>query len=291
MRIEYARGSGILAGSAADRSAAVALAKTCELAVLVVGESEPMSGEAHCRTSLDIPAPQRELMRAVHATGVPVVVVTMGGRPLSIRWAAEHAPAILQTWHLGVECGNAIADVLFGDFNPGGKLPVTVPRNVGQVPIYYNHKHTGRAADPDDPHTSKYIDVHWTPIYPFGHGLSYTDFEFSDLQVTPRKIQPDGSITVTVDVRNTGQRAGDEVVQLYIRDRVGSLTRPVKQLRGFRRITLAPGSAETVSFELGPEALGFWNRRAQYVVEPGMFKLWVGPSSAEGLEGSFEIAR
>lgn len=291
MTVQYTKGSDILVGSDADLAEAVALAKQCALAVLVVGESADMSGEAHCRTSLDIPEPQRKLIRSVYETGVPTVVVTMSGRPLSIQWTAEHIPAILQTWDLGVECGNAIADVLFGDFNPGGKLPVTVPRTVGQVPIYYNHKHTGRPPDVDDPHTSKYIDVDFTPLYPFGYGLSYTDFEFTNLQVTPQEIDPQGSVTVTVDVTNVGERTGDEVVQLYVRDVVGSLTRPVKQLKGFRRITLAPGAHETVSFQLGSKELGFYNATMEYVVEPGAFQLWVGPDSEHGPAGAFKIVR
>jgi beta-glucosidase len=186
--------------------------------------------------------------------------------------------------------GPAVADVLFGDYNPGGKLPVTFPRTVGQVPLYYNHKNTGRPPSEEDRYTSKYIDVPWTPLYPFGHGLSYTTFAYSAPRLSATRIAAADSITVQVDVRNTGPRAGDEVVQLYVRDDVASVTRPVRELRGFERITVEPGQSRTVSFTLRPDHLAFYNQRMQRVVEPGFFTVWVGASSVDdGRPARFEV--
>ena len=213
----------------------------------------------------------------------------MNGRPLAIPRLAEIAPAILEAWFPGTEAGHAVADVLFGRVNPGGKLPVTFPRAVGQVPIYYSHKPTGRPPNPKDRYTSKYIDVDWTPLYPFGHGLSYTSFRLSDLRLGARSIAPDGRLAVSVTVENTGSRAGDEVVQLYVRDVVRSVTPPVQELKGFRRVTLAPAERRRVEFVLGPEHLGFYDRRMRWVVEPGEFRIRVATSSVGGLEASFEV--
>jgi len=287
-RVQHVPGCEIDAEIPGGIDAAVEAARQADVAILVIGESESMSGEARCRTTLDLPAAQEQLLQAVHATGKPVVVVLLNGRPLSIRWAAEHVPAILEAWHPGVECGHAVADVLFGDVNPGGKLPVTFPRAVGQVPISYNQKNTGRPPS-DDRFTSKYIDLPTTPLFPFGHGLSYTTFEFRNLTITPGEIGPAGAVAVSVEVVNTGDRSGDEVVQLYIRDLVASMTRPVRELKGFRRISLKPGESQRVTFTLGPEHLGFHDPRMEYVVEPGTFHVWVGPSSVGGLEGAFEV--
>jgi beta-glucosidase len=247
-----------------------------------------MSGEAHSRSSLGLPGVQLDLLKAVHAIGKPTILVLMNGRPLTIPWEAENIPAIVEAWHLGCECGNAVADVLLGDFNPSGKLVMTFPRAVGQVPIYYSHKNTGRPPT-DERYTSKYIDVSWEPLYPFGYGLSYTQFKYADLKVSPERTGPYGWVKVSAEVRNVGKRAGYEVVQLYIRDLVGSLTRPVKQLRGFERIYLEPGDSKRVTFELSHDLLGFYDNHGEYIVEPGKFKVWIGPSSAEGLEGEFEV--
>ena len=220
--------------------------------IVAVGESAEMSGEAASRSSLDLPGRQLDLVKAIQATGKPVVVVLMNGRPLSINWIAENIPSILETWFAGTQAGNAIADVLFGDVNPGGKLPVTFPRSVGQVPLYYNHKNTGRPPDTNNKYTSKYLDVPWTPLFPFGYGLSYTRFKFNSLQLSAQRIRPEGSLTVTVELENVGQRAGDEVVQLYLRDVFASVTRPVKELKGFQRVTLQPGEKKRVEFKLTP---------------------------------------
>src|SRR5262249_21982873 len=242
-----------------------------DVVILAVGESAAMSGEASSRASLDLPGRQLDLVKALQATGKPVVVVLMNGRPLTINWLAENSPAILETWFAGTQAGNAIADVLFGDVNPGGKLPVTFPRTVGQEPLYYNHMNTGRPADANNKYTSKYLDVSWTPLYPFGYGLSYTQFRLSNLQLSSSTIRPEGDLTVRVDVENTGPRAGDEVVQVYIRDVAASVTRPVKELKGFQRVTLRLGEKRILTFTLTPELLGFYNREMRFVVEPGEF--------------------
>lgn len=288
-KINYAKGCDINSDRTDGFAEAVRAAQESDLAIIAVGESAEMSGEAASRSSLDLPGRQLDLVKAVHATGKPYVVVLMNGRPLTIGWLAENAPAILETWFAGIEGGNAIADVLFGDVNPGGKLPVTFPRNVGQIPLYYNHKNTGRPPDANNKYTSKYLDVDWKPLYPFGFGLSYTKFEITNLKLSAARIPASGRLTVSVDVRNIGQRAGDEVVQLYIRDVAASVTRPVKELKGFQRVTLAPGETKRVEFVLGPEQLGFWNRQMRYVVEPGEFRVMVGPNSEQLTEAKLAV--
>jgi beta-glucosidase len=190
----------------------------------------------------------------------------------------------------GSQAGNAIADIVFGDVNPGGKLPVTFPRTVGQVPIYYNHMNTGRPPEANNRYTSKYLDVPWTPLFPFGYGLTYTQFKITNLQLSAQNISPNGRLTVTVDVENVGKRTGDEVVQLYIRELAASMTRPVKELKGFQRVTLQPGEKRRLEFALTGEQLGFWNREMRFVVEPGEFKVMVGPNSEDLIETKFEVA-
>ncbi|MFL6278020.1 MAG: glycoside hydrolase family 3 N-terminal domain-containing protein [Blastocatellia bacterium] len=288
-KVVYARGCDFTSANADGISEAVRVANESDAVVLAIGESADMSGEARSRSSLDLPGRQLDLARAIQATGKPVVVVLMNGRPMSINWLADNVPAIVETWFAGSQAGHAIADVLFGDVNPGGKLPVTFPRAVGQVPLYYNHMSTGRPPDANNPYTSKYIDVPWTPLYPFGYGLSYTQFRFANLQLSAPRIRPDGSLKVSVEVENIGKRVGDEVAQLYIRDMAGSRTRPVKELKGFERITLKPGERRRVEFTLTPAHLGFYNRDMKFVVEPGAFKVWVGADSESGLESSFEV--
>jgi beta-glucosidase len=288
-KITYAKGCEIAGDATAGIDEAVRAAREADVTIIAVGEAAEMSGEAAVRSSLDLPGRQLDLVKAIHATGKPYAVVLMNGRPLSINWLAENSPAILEAWFAGTQAGHAMADVLFGDVNPGGKLPVTFPRSVGQVPIYYNHKNTGRPPDANNKYTSKYLDLPWTPLYPFGHGLSYTTFKLSNLRLSAERIRPDGSLTVTVEVENTGRRAGDEVVQLYIRDVAGSATRPVRELKGFERVTLKPGERRRVTFTLTPEHLGFWNREMRFAVEPGAFKVFVGNSSVGGLEASFEV--
>ncbi|KAA3609197.1 MAG: beta-glucosidase BglX [Calditrichaeota bacterium] len=268
---------------------AVALAAKSEAVVLVLGEHGGMSGEASNRSSLELPGVQNQLAAAIHKTGKPVVVVLMNGRPLSINWLDQNMPAILETWFLGTEMGHAVADVLFGDYNPGGKLPITFPRSVGQIPLYYNHKNTGRPPLKEVLWTSKYIDIDWTPLYPFGFGLSYTTFAYSNIVLNPKNISPSGTLDVRVTVTNTGKVDGDEVVQLYIRDEVGSVTRPVKQLRNFKRLFFKAGETKTVSFELDASDFSFYNAAMKKVVEPGYFTVFVGGNSQDVIEARFEI--
>ncbi len=287
--ILYAQGAGVEDLSKDGFAEAVKVAAGADVVVLVVGEHHDMSSEAHNRTNLQLPGVQQELVEAVYSTGTPVVAVLVNGRPLAISWLEENVPAILETWFLGVEMGNAVADVLFGDVNPSGKLPVTFPRNVGQIPIYYNHKNTGRPPSPTNKYTSKYIDVPWTPLYPFGYGLSYTTFEYSNLAVESDEVEIGGSVKVSFDVSNTGNVAGVEVVQLYLSDDVASVTRPVKQLRRFDRVALGPGETATIDFELGPEDFEFLDLDLQPVIEPGTFTVYVGGNSRDVVETTFRV--
>ena len=288
-KVGYAKGCEIKDDSTAGFAEAVALAKDSEVALVLVGESADMVGEAASHASLDLPGRQMDLVKAIQATGKPTVVVLVNGRPLTIGWAAENVPSILEAWMAGTQSGNAIADVLFGDVNPGGKLPVTFPRFVGQVPIYYNHMNTGRPPEAQNRYTSKYFDTPWTPLFPFGYGLSYTTFKISNLQLSAPQMPATGKMTVSVDVENTGRRAGDEVVQLYIRDVVASMTRPVKELKGFQRVTLQPGEKRRVEFTLTRDQLAFWNREMRFVVEPGEFRVMVGANSQDVIEAKFEV--
>jgi beta-glucosidase len=287
-RLAYAKGCDVEGGSPAQRAEAVARAREAEAVVLVVGESAAMSGEAGSRSSIDLPGPQLGLVQEVLKAGKPTVVVLMNGRPLTIPWIAENAAAVLEAWQGGTEAGHAIADVLFGDTNPGGKLPVTFPRSVGQIPLYYNHKNTGRPPGPQR-WSSKYLDLPVSPLYPFGFGLSYTRFALHNLRLSAASVPLRGEVTVSVDVENVGPRAGDEVVQLYVSHEAASVTRPVKQLRGFERLTLAPGETRLVHFRLGPADLGLLDGQFRFVVEPGEIRLAVGTSSEGGLEGRFRV--
>jgi len=288
-KVGYAKGCEVKSDSTAGFQEAIDLAKQSDVAIVFVGELAEMVGEAASRSSLDLPGRQLELVQAIHATGKPTIVVLVNGRPLTIGWIVNNAPAILESWMGGTQSGNAIADILFGDVNPGAKLPVTFPRTVGQVPIYYNHMNTGRPPEAENRYTSKYIDAPWTPLFPFGFGLSYTKFKISDLQLSAPRIDANGKLTVSVEVENVGRRAGDEVVQLYIRDPVASMTRPVKELKGFQRVTLQPGEKRRIEFVLDREHLGFWNREMRYVVEPGEFRVMVGADSVDVTEAKFEV--
>ena len=290
MKIVHAKGCGLGDTSAAGFAEAVAAARQADAVVLALGESAEMSGEASSRSSLDLPGRQLELAEAVLEAGKPTAVVLMNGRPLTLGRLAEKAPAILETWFGGLQAGPAIADALFGDVNPGGKLPVTFPRTLGQVPLYYNHKNTGRPPAENNKYTSKYLDAPVTPLYPFGHGLSYTSFRLSGLRLSASSIPPDGSIGVQVDVENTGRRRGDEVIQLYIHDVAASATRPVRELKGFERVTLEPGQKRTLSFTLGPKELGALDAGMRFAVEPGKFQVFVGTDSTGGLGASFAVA-
>lgn len=289
-RLLVEKGADIEGDDASGIAAAVRAAEQADAVVMFLGEHPDMSAEAHNRTSLDLPGVQEQLALAVAATGKPVVAVLLNGRPLSIGALQGKVPAILEAWFPGVEGGHAIADVLFGDVNPSGKLPVTFPRNVGQVPIHYAHKATGRPPSDTEKYTSKYIDVHWTPLYPFGYGLSYTSFGYDALTLAHDTVALDAPRQqVSVRVTNTGARAGDEVVQLYVRDDVASVTRPVRALRGFQRVSLQPGESRTVTFELGFEDLAMLDASMRKVVEPGRFTVFVGGSSTASLEAAFEV--
>ncbi len=265
------------------------MAKQADVIIAVVGEEALMSGEALSRSDIGLPGVQLELLQMLKATGKPVVVVLMNGRPIAEPWMYENCDAVLETWHLGVQSGPAIADVLFGVYNPSGKLPVTIPRSEGQIPIYYNHKHTGRAFDANDRYTTKYIDEEHGPQYPFGYGLSYTEFEYSNLELDKSSLHAGEIISVEVTVKNSGPVAGEEVVQLYVRDMIGSVTRPILELEGFQKIMLDSGESQTIHFTLSAEELRFWDQDMQFSWEPGDFKVFVGPNSGDLLEADFKL--
>jgi beta-glucosidase len=279
----------------ADIGAALAAARAADVLVLALGEGADMSGEAHSRAHLGLPGRQQELLDALAELGKPIVGVLFSGRPLVIPRMAEQAGALLAAWHGGIRAGRAIADVLFGAANPSGKLTAGWPRAEGQIPLYYAHKNTGRPSAGAgtkqfaEPFKSVYMDEPNSPLFPFGHGLNYTRFVYSELRIETPVVGGDGTLVVSALIQNTGVRAGAEVAQLYVRDLVGSVTRPVKQLKGFQRISLEPGASQTVRFELAVSELGFWGPGMRYIVEPGAFKLWIGPDSASGLEGDFEV--
>jgi beta-glucosidase len=284
------------AQSPADAKAAfeqaVATAKRCDAVVMVLGEEALMAGEAASNSALRLAGLQQQLLEAVAALGKPVVLVLINGRPLNISWAAEHIAAILEAWEPGNQGGNAVADVLFGDANPGGKLTVTWPRNGGQEPLYYAHNLT---FEPEtDPNTkSKYQDQPISPLYPFGYGLSYTKFAVSNLQLNKAKAKIGESLGVSVDVQNTGTIAGDEVVQLYIHQQSGSASRPVRQLKGFERVSLGTGESKTVHFTLGKDELTYWSPSEWkwIIIDPAVFDVWVGEDSTASLHGSFEVTQ
>jgi beta-glucosidase len=268
---------------------AVAVAGRADLVIAVMGESANMAGEAASRASFDLPGRQEELLQAVVALGKPVVLVLLNGRPLSINWAAGHIPAILEAWEPGSEGGNAIADILFGEVNPGGKLPVTFPRSAGHAPLYYARTLTHQPEE-NPMYRSRYWDGPTTPLYPFGFGLSYTTFSIANLGLSAAQVKLGDSLTVTVNVTNTGQVAGDEVVQLYIHQRWGSDSRPLRELKGFERVSLQPGETKTVAFQLGPDELAYWSTSAgKWVQETADFDLWVGADSRAGLHAEFSV--
>jgi beta-glucosidase len=269
---------------------AVAVASAADQVVLALGETREMSGEAAARSTLDLPGRQEELIRAIKATGKPFAVVLFNGRPLALEDILADTPALLEAWFPGVQAGNAVADVVFGKVNPGGKLPVSFPRRLGQVPIYYNHERTGRPCNPDVKWNSRHRDIpSCSPLYEFGYGLSYTTFEISNLQLSSSSISRHGSVTASVTVKNTGARVGDEVVQLYIHDPVASISQPVRRLRGFERVTLNPGQSRTISFKLDRSDFGFYDSRGRFVVEPGEIDVYAGNSSNATLTKSFTV--
>lgn len=297
VRIITTRGAPVDTSDTTGFAQARSAAAEADAVVLVLGERQDMSAEASNRASIELPGSQRDLALTVinaarqsqAGATKPVVAVLMNGRPLALPELAAEAPAILETWFLGSQHGSAVADVLFGDYNPGGKLPATFPRATGQIPIHYNHRNTGRPAASANHYTSKYLDLPWTPLYPFGFGLSYTTFSYSNLRLSAERIAAGDSLTVTIDVKNSGDRAGDEVIQLYVRDSVTSVAEPVKALKGTRRVTLQPGETRTVAFKLGPEALSLYDRQMRRVVEPGTFIVFVGTNSTDVISARFEV--
>jgi beta-glucosidase len=269
---------------------AVAAANAADQVVLALGESREMSGEAASRSNIDLPGAQQELIDRIKATGKPFVVVLFNGRPLTLEKVAASSPAILEAWFPGVQAGNAVADVLFGKVNPGGKLPVSFPVSLGQVPIYYNHEPTGRPCDATSKYNSRYRDLNTCqPLYQFGSGLSYTTFSITNLRLSSATVSSDGGVTASVDVKNTGNRAGDEVVQLYIHDPVACISQPVRRLRGGERVTLNPGETRSVTFTLDRGDFGFYNNGGKFVVEPGGIDVYAGASSAADLTKSFTV--
>lgn len=293
--LTYVQGCTIKGAEEPDLEGAVKAARDADVVVLVVGEDSTLSGEANCRAHLGLPGRQQELVDAVCSLGKPVVVVLMTGRPLAIPRLAEQASALLLAWHGGIRAGRAAADLLFGAANPSGKLTTSFPRAEGQIPIYYALKNTGRPPESSgtiqftDPYRSTYLDEPTAPLFPFGYGLSYTIFEYSQLEIEKAHLGMNDTLVATATVQNTGDRAGEEIVQLYVHDIVGSLTRPVKQLKAFSKIALGPGEKQEVRFEIPVSDLGFIGRAMQYTVEPGDFQLWIGPDSSRGLEGGFTV--
>jgi beta-glucosidase len=250
-----------------------------------------MSHEASSRTTLSLPGSQQTLLRALRTTGKPLVVVLMNGRPLTINWERDNADALLEAWYPGTESGHAIADVLFGDENPSGKLPISFPRSLGQIPTYYNHLRIGRPFTPGKPpnYTSQYFEEESGPLYPFGYGLSYTTFSLSDVALSGQTLPRNGQITASVTVKNTGTRAGETVVQLYIQDVTASVVRPVKELKDFRKVMLKPGESRVVSFPIGEDKLRFYNGKLEYVAEPGDFNVQIGLDSASVRQQRFAL--
>ena len=277
-------------GSDAGFAEAVAVAKAADQVVLALGETREMSGEAAARSTLDLPGRQEELIQAIKATGKPFAVVLFNGRPLTLEGVVDDAPAILDAWFPGVQAGPAVADVVFGQVNPGGKLPVSFPRRLGQVPIYYNHEPTGRPCDPEQKYVSRHRDIpSCSPLFEFGHGLSYTTFDVSNLQLSSSTVSKNGSLRASVTVTNTGRRKGDEVVQLYLHDPVASISQPVRRLRGFERVTLDPGKSRSVTFTLDKSDFGFYDNRGKFTVEPGQIDVYAGNSSSASMTQSFTV--
>jgi beta-glucosidase len=302
-QLTYAKGADVTEGrtqfiwetkiNTTDKSGfaeALAVAKQADIVVMVLGEHGLQSGEGRSRTDIGLPGVQQELLEAIYKVNANIVLVLNNGRPLAIPWADENIPAIVEAWQLGTQSGNAIAEVLYGDYNPSGKLPMTFPRNVGQVPIYYNFKNTGRPVmnEPESVFWSHYIDEKNTPLYAFGHGLSYSKFEYANLQLSSPSFTKNGKIEVSVTVKNTGKVTGKEVVQLYIRDLIGSVTRPVKELKGFEMIELQPNETKKVTFIINEKTIEYFTSNRKWEAENGDFKVFIGGSSVTKLEGDFQ---
>ncbi|KIO53668.1 glycoside hydrolase family 3 N-terminal domain-containing protein [Flavobacterium hibernum] len=293
-KLLYAKGCEVEGDNKDGFAEAVATAKQADVVILSIGEKRDMSGEAKSRSDLHLPGVQEDLVKAIQATGKPVVVLVNAGRPLIFNWTADNVPAIVYTWWLGTEAGTAIANVLFGDYNPSGKLPMTFPREIGQIPIYYNHFSTGRPAKDEDSknYVSAYIDLKNSPKFPFGYGLSYTKFNYSDLKLSSTKMKSNETIKVSFQLSNVGKVAGEEVVQLYLKDKFGSVVRPVLELRDFQKIKLNAGESKTIEFTIDKEKLSFYNNKLEWTAEPGDFEVMIGASSADiKLKSDFELVQ
>ncbi|MFH7016754.1 glycoside hydrolase family 3 N-terminal domain-containing protein [Flavobacterium sp. FlaQc-47] len=291
-KLLYAKGCEVDGDNKDGFAEAVATAKQADVVILSIGERRDMSGEAKSRSNLGLPGVQEDLVKAIQATGKPVVVLVNAGRPLIFNWTADNVPAIVYTWWLGTEAGNAIANVLFGDYNPSGKLPMTFPREVGQVPIYYNHFSTGRPAPNENStgYVSSYIDLKNSPKFPFGYGLSYTKFDYSGLKLSSVKMKNNETIKVSFQLSNVGKVAGEDVVQLYLKDKFGSVVRPVLELRDFQKVKLNAGESKTIEFTIDKQKLSFYNDKLEFVAEPGDFEVMIGASSADiKLKSDFEL--
>ena len=290
----YSKGCDVSSQNKEGFAEAIAIANQSDVVILSIGESWNMSGEAKSKSNLHLPGVQEDLVKALQATGKPIVVLINAGRPLIFNQTADAVPAILYTWWLGSEAGNAIADVLFGDYNPSGKLPMTFPREEGQIPIFYNHFNTGRPATNDNNHiyNSSYTDLSIFPKYAFGYGLSYTDFKYSDLKISKNKMTAKDQIDVAVTITNTGKYDGEEVVQLYLHNKVASVVRPIKELKDFQKIQIATGASKTIHFQINAQKLSFYNQQLAWVTEPGDFELMIGSSSADiRLKTEFELVK
>ncbi|WP_333599703.1 beta-glucosidase BglX [Flavobacterium sp.] len=290
-KLLYAKGCGVEDKSKAGFQEAIDVANQADVVVLSIGERWNMSGEAKSRSNIHLPGIQEDLIKELQKTGKPIVILINAGRPLIFNWTADNMPTIVYTWWLGSEAGNAIADVLFGDYNPSGKLPMSFPREEGQIPIYYNHFSTGRPSINEDKiYKSAYIDLPNTPKFPFGYGLSYTTFEYSNLKLSKSKMKPNETIQVTLDITNTGKYAGEEVVQLYLQDKFGSVVRPIEELKDFQKIKLTAGETKTIKFVIDNQKLAFYNQKLEFKSEPGDFNLMIGSSSADiRLNSTFEL--
>jgi beta-glucosidase len=306
-QLTYAKGADVVTGemrfakevkvNTTDKSGfaeALETAKTADVVIMVLGENGYQSGEGRSRTDIGLPGVQQELLEAVYAVNSNIVLVLNNGRPLAFPWAADHIPAIVEAWQLGTQSGNAIAEVLYGDYNPSGKLPMTFPRSVGQLPIFYNHKSTGRPdpeSDKDVVFWSHYSDEKHTPLYPFGYGLSYSKFEYSNLKLDKTSFSESENIVVSVNVKNNSKVAGKEIVQLYIRDLVGSFTRPVKELKGFEMVELKPFETKTIQFIINKKTIEFYTANSKWEAEPGDFKVFVGGDSETTTEANFQYLK
>ena len=292
-KLLYAKGCGVENTSKEGFQEAVDIASQADVVILSIGEAWNMSGEAKSRSNIHLPGVQEDLVKELQKTGKPIVILINAGRPLIFNWIADNMPTIVYTWWLGSEAGNAIADVLFGDYNPSGKLPMTFPREEGQIPIYYNHFNTGRpSVNEDKIYKSAYIDLPNSPKFPFGYGLSYTSFAYSDLKLSKQKMKSNETIEVSFTLTNTGKFIGEEVVQLYLRDKVGSVVRPIVELKDFNKIKLEVGETKTIKFSIDNQKLSFYNEKLVFDSEIGDFDIMIGSSSTDiRLKGRFELVK